>query len=110
MTLIEQFTEVANAYCAARGLSVARVSTIVFNDGSKLGDLISGEADVTTRRYEKALLWFSMNWPADLAWPDDIARPAALDDIPQDADRVSTAGAAPDLRAAPALSIREPAE
>ena len=75
MTLIEQISTVAEAYCRARGLSVARVSTLVFNDGSKLGDLLGRRSDLTTRRYEKALLWFSVNWPAGAEWPDGVARP-----------------------------------
>lgn len=78
MTLIEQLSTVATAYCERRGLSVARVSTLVFNDGSKLGDLMSGRSDLVTRRLERALLWFSANWPADLDWPASIDRPAAV--------------------------------
>lgn len=80
-TLIDRLSSVAIAYCTARGLSTARVSTLVFNDGSKLGDLMSGAADVTTRRYERALHWFSDNWPEDAAWPRDVARPAPLADL-----------------------------
>lgn len=24
------------------------------------------------------MAWFSANWPADLGWPDEIARPAPI--------------------------------
>ena len=29
----------------------------------------------TDTTYNRALQWFSDNWPADLVWPDDIPRP-----------------------------------
>ena len=31
--------------------------------------------DLTTRRAERVLQWFSDNWPEDLPWPSDIPRP-----------------------------------
>ena len=30
----------------------------------------------TLRIYCRVIQWFSDNWPADLAWPSDIPRPA----------------------------------
>ena len=74
MTLIDQIRAVAGAYCAARGLSRSRVSTIVFGDGQKL-DQIEGGADLTTRRYEAALRWFAANWPEGAPWPRGVPRP-----------------------------------
>jgi hypothetical protein len=65
---------VAAAYCARTGLSRSRVSTLVFNHGQRL-DLIDGGADLATRSYERAMLWFSANWPQDLEWPADVVRP-----------------------------------
>ncbi len=83
MNLIANILAVANAYCGHTGLSRSRVATIVFNDGKKL-DLIARGADLNTRRYEKAMLWFSANWPEALAWPTGIERPkhVDLDDAP----------------------------
>ncbi len=77
MTLIDQLVSVASVFAAARGLSLARVSTLVFNDGSKIGDLAQGDVDLVTRRHERAMQWFSDNWPEGAIWPDDIARPQA---------------------------------
>jgi hypothetical protein len=74
MTLTEHILETARAYCAARGLSISRVSTIVFNDGKKL-DLIASGRDLHTAKYEHAMAWFSENWPEDVDWPADVPRP-----------------------------------
>lgn len=75
MTLTDQLLAVARAYCAARGLSMSRVSTLVFNDGKKL-DLIDGGSDLATKNLERAMQWFSDRWPAGTEWPADVARPA----------------------------------
>lgn len=74
MTLTGQLLTVARAYCRARNLSIARVSTLVFNDGKKL-DLIAQGADLGTRGLERAMRWFSAEWPENAAWPDGIERP-----------------------------------
>ncbi|OBQ68383.1 hypothetical protein EFV37_25205 [Mesorhizobium loti] len=74
MTLKDHLVKVATTYAAEKGLSLSRVSTIVFGDGKVL-DRLQGTADLTTSRFEAAMLWFSNNWPADLAWPDGVTRP-----------------------------------
>lgn len=75
MTLKQQLLLVSDAYAAAVGLSRARVSTIVLNRGATLEAIADGRADVTTGTFEKAMRWFSANWPADLPWPDDVPFP-----------------------------------
>lgn len=75
MTLIEQLCLVAETYKDARKLSRARVSTLVFGDGSKLGAIVDKGADLTTSRFEQSLLWFSENWPDDAIWPVEVPRP-----------------------------------
>lgn len=52
----------SDAFCAARGMSRARVATLVFNYGKKL-DLIADGADLATRTFERAMTWFDANWP-----------------------------------------------
>ena len=74
MTLRDQISRVARAYCEARGLSLSRVSTIVFNDGKKLGAIEDG-ADLNTIKFEQAMAWFSVNWPDGAVWPEDVPRP-----------------------------------
>ncbi len=74
MTLVEQLRSVATVFARARRLSEARVSTLVFGDGKVLKALSEG-SDITTRRLEHGLRWFSRNWPADAEWPVEVPRP-----------------------------------
>lgn len=76
MKLTEQLVAVADTFCAARRLSRARVSTIVLNQGGRLELIAAGTADITTGRFERAMQWFSDNWPGGTIWPEAVARPA----------------------------------
>lgn len=75
MTLTDRLLHVANLYCGARKLSHGRVSTLIFGGGDRLSGIAEGK-DLNTRSFERAMIWFSANWPADLAWPEGIERPA----------------------------------
>lgn len=75
MSLISHLLIVAEAFASHRGLSRARVSTLVFNSGTKL-DRIAGGTDVHTATYEAAMKWFAANWPEGAEWPADVPRPA----------------------------------
>jgi len=72
--LRDQLIAVADVYCEARHLSRSRVSTIVFNAGAALDRIASGR-DLNTGNWEKAMRWFSDNWPVGAVWPDAIDRP-----------------------------------
>jgi hypothetical protein len=74
-TLRQELILVSDAYAAARGLSRARVSTIVFNAGGALDRIVAGK-DLTTGNFERAMRWFSDNWPDNAVWPDKVERPA----------------------------------
>jgi hypothetical protein len=75
--MTDQLVHVAQAYCKARDLSLARVSTLIFNDGKKLGAIATSGVDLSTGRFEHAMAWFSANWPDGAEWPEEIARPEA---------------------------------
>ena len=64
----------SDIYCTAVGLSRSRVSTVIFNDGKAL-DRIAAGGDLTTRSFEKAMLWFAFNWPEATPWPEGVERP-----------------------------------
>lgn len=76
MTLREQLLDLFDTYAEARGLSRSRISTIVFSGGHVIERLEKG-GDVTTGNFEKAVRWFSANWPEGTPWPQGIARPEA---------------------------------
>lgn len=75
MVLTDQLLTVARAFCAARELSLSRVSTLVFNDGKKLDSIASKGSDLATGKFEAAMDWFSANWPENAVWPKGINRP-----------------------------------
>lgn len=74
MTLREQLLLVADRYCEAAGIGRKRVSTIVLNGGAKL-DAVAAGRDLTTGSFEKAMAWFSQNWPCGTDWPEGVKRP-----------------------------------
>lgn len=72
---IEDIVTVAETYAQLRNLSLSRVSTLCFNDGSKLPLLAEGKVDIGVKRLERALQWFSDNWPEAGRWPVTVQRP-----------------------------------
>lgn len=77
----QQLIDLSQTYAAASGArgrdgkpSLTGVSTRIFNDGKTLTRVVDG-GDVTTTSFEKALAWFSANWPARTKWPKGIVRP-----------------------------------
>lgn len=80
MELTKRLLELSDAYCAARGVSDATVSGIIFKDSRKLSRLRNG-GDITIRRYEKAIYWFSKNWPENCKRPDCIPREELRPDL-----------------------------
>lgn len=73
-TPILQLIDLSNRYCVATERTRSAVSKRVFNDGKVLDKLAAG-GDLTTSRYQMALLWFSENWPENAEWPTGIPRP-----------------------------------
>lgn len=77
MSAIEQLLRVAGEYRRATGLETKTVSWRVFEDSKKLEAMEKGDADIQTRRFERAMSWLSDNWPEDAVWPSDVKRPKA---------------------------------
>lgn len=71
---IDELLTLADAFCAAKRMSEARLSTILFNGGARLKQVRAGK-DMGIKIAEEAIAWLSRNWPADAVWPTDIARP-----------------------------------
>ena len=76
MNLKNRILTLAERYCAAKDVSEARVATLIFNQGGTIKRLRAG-GDLTTRKFEFAIQWFSDHWPDGEPWPVDIPRPAS---------------------------------
>jgi hypothetical protein len=74
MSLRLQLLNLFNLFAAHSKWSRTSVSTRVFGSGTVLAR-IEGGGDVTTGTYERAVVWFSTNWPAGVEWPADVPRP-----------------------------------
>jgi hypothetical protein len=65
----------ADRYSAATGLSLARIATLVHNQGAFFVKLERG-AGCTVDTYEKFVAWFAERWPEGAEWPPEVLRPA----------------------------------
>ena len=74
MINIQHLLDVSDAYKRALGIEDKTVSNRVFADSKKLTALRSG-SDLTTNRFNDALIWFSANWPDNADWPVAVSRP-----------------------------------
>lgn len=80
-TLRDKLMLLARAYADAVGTkgrtggqALSGISTKIFNDGKAL-DRIAAGGDLVTGNYERALQWFSDNWPEGTEWPEHVSRP-----------------------------------
>ncbi|MGO6699237.1 hypothetical protein ACC699_17025 [Rhizobium ruizarguesonis] len=80
MNFREQLIAVSDQFAQARGIGRQRVSTIVLNRGSTLDRIAEGKSDVNTGTFEKAMLWFSLNWPEGAVWPQGVPRPVCAEE------------------------------
>lgn len=71
---IDRLQTVVTAYAAAAGISIATASSRATGDGAKLSAVMKG-ADMTTRRFDDTMWWFSDNWPEGAPWPPGVPRP-----------------------------------
>lgn len=83
MTLRDKLLHVANLYAMAiktRGrdgrVTLSGISTRIFGDGKTFARIEAG-GDLTTGNFERAMRWFSENWPEGAEWPKHINRPKA---------------------------------
>lgn len=76
MSMEADLIRVTDAYCAAKGASRSRLSTILLNGGRALDSVAAGST-LTVRSWQDCMAWLSQNWPADVPWPQGIDRPGA---------------------------------
>lgn len=82
LTLTDQMLTVAKAYCEALGVSLSVASRRAFDESKLLGDLDRGHSSPTLKRSDRALRWFSDNWPDGHDWPADVPRPPTAEIAP----------------------------
>lgn len=66
----------AEAFGAARKLESSTVARLATGDW-RFFERIDGGASFTARKYDAIMGWFSINWPADAAWPSNVPRAEA---------------------------------
>lgn len=70
----DDLIRLGRAYGRFRGLALSTVGRLAGGQGAFFQRVAAGR--VTIRRLERAVQWFSDHWPAELAWPEDLLRPA----------------------------------
>lgn len=80
MFQIVDLLTLADDYERAAKVSDTTLSFRVFGDSKKLFALRAG-ADITTGRFNDAMVWFASNWPEGVAWPKGIERPVGPADV-----------------------------
>ena len=64
----------ADEYQRVTEVSDTTLSSRIFDDGKKL-PLLRGDGDLSTKRFNSTLQWFSDNWPDAAVWPRHVQRP-----------------------------------
>ncbi len=65
----------ASAYGEAKNIEEATVGRHCAADGRFFERLRDGKT-FTIRKYDEVVAWFATNWPAQIEWPPEVARPA----------------------------------
>lgn len=74
MNIRQHLLALIDTYAAARQISGSRVTTIAMGSGNVYRTLLEG-GNITLKRVDEAVEWFSANWPEGTDWPEGIARP-----------------------------------
>lgn len=75
MTLMDQFRATVAAYTVGHPKAGKGLSFRLFDDSKRLNVLMTGRGDMTLSTFERAMAWFSANWPDGVEWPSDVPRP-----------------------------------
>lgn len=74
-TLRHHLETCASEFAKATGREASTVARLSTGDW-RFFDRLRDGASFTARKYDAVMLWFSVNWPGDLQWPQDVPRPA----------------------------------
>lgn len=79
--MLQNIITLIEAGAAHRGISTSTMSRLCSGSGDMHLRLERG-ADITTRRAEKIIQWFSDHWENEHSWPWNIPRPVPSPDSP----------------------------
>lgn len=81
---------VAHTFSEATGRSLARMGTLIHNQGA-LFKYLEGGGSCTIDTYDKAMCWLSDHWPEATPWPEGVERPECLAPLKNDEDDLMSA-------------------
>lgn len=73
----QQLLRLAEDLSQARGISTARLATLILNDGNFFARLGRGRS-TTVDTYLRVKAWFAEHWPEGRPWPEGVDRPGEL--------------------------------
>lgn len=94
MDLKAQLLLIAAKYGELTGRGQHRVSTLALNQGMRLSAYASGKLSPSVKTFERAMVWFSTNWPPEDEWPFGIHRPTKDASVSLEANKAAALGAA----------------
>lgn len=74
---IDDLLTLAHAYGEGLGIGLSTVSWRSLGDTKKLAAIEAGR-DIQVRRCDRAIMWFSENWPDAVDWPTGVDRPRSV--------------------------------
>lgn len=77
-TLRQHLLDLGAAYCAETGYASKTVAQKACGD-FRFFERVQSGASFTVKTYDRALQFFSDNWPRRMPWPDAIERPAPIE-------------------------------
>lgn len=82
MQTVDHLLLLVPPFCRSRQISESRLSTLLFNDGKRVGAMRKRNGDIGSRKLLEAFQWFSDHWPTDAEWPDEVFRPELTSPAP----------------------------
>lgn len=74
--LASNLLKLSAIYCESQALNPSTVGRQCAADGRFFLRIRQGKT-FTVKKYDDVLLWFSLHWPEDLSWPEEVPRPVA---------------------------------
>lgn len=74
-TLSHHLTSLSDSFSKATGMSLATLSERAAGDWRFFKSVAERTLNFRIRSYDRAVEWFSANWPEGVAWPEGVPRP-----------------------------------